>query len=180
MARKERSASAQGRRSHRSLRQTAELQLSTGSEDGAACFDSFDNVGARDDTLARIRELAADLGASFEGHAVSVALSRSQPGIASFLNDSLVCPDQTSYELSITTSKGEDDGLTPSSTEIAIQLTGSDASSEEILCRSPNRESVCPGATLKLHYERRAAEDPFGELVRTPCERYGSCTILAD
>lgn len=73
---------------------------------------------------------------------------------------------QTSYELSIVTSEGENDGLSPSSAVISIQLAG-DAASEEILFHSPNRESVSPGATLMLYHERRSAEEPFGKLVRT-------------
>ena len=84
---------------------------------------------------------------------------------------------QTIYELSIVTSGEEDDGLSPSATEIAIQLTGDAASSQEILCRSPNRESVCPGATLKLLHERRAAEAPFGELVRPPVSVGDHCAL---
>lgn len=72
IARKERHAVAQAHhRTPRSRHSTSELHLSTGSEDGAACFDNFDNIGARDDTLARIRELATGLGANFDGHAVS-------------------------------------------------------------------------------------------------------------
>ena len=75
IARKERHAVAQAHhRTPRSRHGTSELHLSTRSEDGAACFDNFDDVGARDDTLARIRELATGLGANFDGHAVSTLL----------------------------------------------------------------------------------------------------------
>jgi hypothetical protein len=75
MARKEQSTAGLGHHTYRSQRRAAELHLSTGSEDGVACFSNFDDIGARDDTLARIRELATGFGASFEGHAVSAPLT---------------------------------------------------------------------------------------------------------
>lgn len=108
-------------------------------EEHGVMLDSFVNPGVRDVTLTLIREHALQLGATFEGFA-------------------------TRYNMTFVTAAGDDHGLNPSSCELVIQLVGDEGSSDQLSFRASHREAVQPGQKLKLHHERRANKEPYGEI----------------